>query len=132
MDPPVSSGDTGAIAGTLTIIAGGELEDFERCRGIFEAMGNPDNVFHAGTVGVGQTVKIINQMIGGANMAMIAEGLTLEVKAGADPAAMSQVIGVSSGNSTLFQIRANDFLTEGPIRARVYAGSDEERYRDWC
>jgi len=110
MDAPVSGGDTGAIAGTLTIIAGGAKADFDRCAGIFEAMGNPDNVFHVGDVGVGQTVKIINQMIGGANMAMIAEGLTLGVKAGADPKAMSSVIGVSSGNSTLFQIRANDFL----------------------
>ena len=110
MDAPVSGGDTGAIAGTLTIIAGGSRENFERCRGIFEAMGNPDNIFHVGDVGVGQTVKIVNQMIGGANMAMIAEGLTLGVKAGADPEGMSKVIGVSSGNSTLFQIRANDFL----------------------
>ncbi len=110
MDAPVSGGDTGAIAGTLTIIAGGTKEDFDRCKGIFEAMGNPDNVFHVGDVGVGQTVKIVNQMIGGANMAMIAEGLTLGVKAGADSKAMSQVIGVSSGNSTLFQIRAEDFL----------------------
>jgi 3-hydroxyisobutyrate dehydrogenase-like beta-hydroxyacid dehydrogenase len=110
MDAPVSGGDTGAIAGTLTIIAGGAKADFDRCAGIFEAMGNPDNIFHVGDVGVGQTVKIINQMIGGANMAMIAEGLTLGVKAGADPKAMSSVIGVSSGNSTLFQIRANDFL----------------------
>jgi len=110
MDAPVSGGDTGAIAGTLTIIAGGSKQDFDRCQGIFEAMGNPDNIFHVGDVGVGQTVKIVNQMIGGANMAMIAEGLTLGVKAGADPKAMSQVIGVSSGNSALFQIRADDFL----------------------
>lgn len=110
MDAPVSGGDTGAIAGTLTIIAGGAKGDFDRCQGIFEAMGNPDNIFHVGDVGVGQTVKIVNQMIGGANMAMIAEGLTVGVKAGADPEAMSKVIGVSSGNSTLFQIRANDFL----------------------
>ena len=112
MDAPVSGGDTGAIAGTLTIIAGGSKQDFERCAGIFTAMGNPDNVFHVGDVGVGQTVKIVNQMIGGANMAMIAEGLTLGVKAGADPEAMSQVIGVSSGNSTLFQARTDDFLLE--------------------
>tara|TARA_B100000029_G_scaffold492305_1_gene553418 strand:+ start:340 stop:1239 length:900 start_codon:yes stop_codon:yes gene_type:complete len=110
MDAPVSGGDTGAIAGTLTIIAGGSKEDFDRCQGIFEAMGNPDNVFHVGEVGVGQTVKIVNQMIGGANMAVIAEGLTVGVKAGADPQAMAKVIGVSSGNSTLFQIRAEDFL----------------------
>ena len=73
-------------------------------------MGNPGNVFHVGGVGVGQTVKIVNQMIAGANMAMIAEGLTVGVQAGADPKAMTQVIGVSSGNSTLFQIRADDFL----------------------
>jgi len=110
MDAPVSGGDTGAIAGTLTIIAGGSKEDFDRCAGIFEAMGNSDNIFHVGDIGVGQTVKIINQMIGGSNMAMIAEGLTVGAKAGADPKAMSQVIGVSSGNSTLFQLRANDFL----------------------
>ncbi|MDP6038134.1 MAG: NAD(P)-dependent oxidoreductase [Candidatus Latescibacteria bacterium] len=110
MDAPVSGGDVGAIAGTLTIIAGGELEDFERCKGIFEAMGNPENLFHVGGVGVGQTVKIVNQLIGGINMAAISEGLALGVKAGADPEVMRQVIGVSSGNSSLFQMRVADFL----------------------
>jgi 3-hydroxyisobutyrate dehydrogenase-like beta-hydroxyacid dehydrogenase len=110
MDAPVSGGDTGAIAGTLTIIAGGETEDFERCRGIFAAMGNEENIFHVGPVGVGQTVKIINQLIGGINMAAIAEGLVLGIKAGADPEKMRQVIGVSSGNSNLFQLRVADFL----------------------
>ena len=110
MDAPVSGGDTGAIAGTLTIIAGGEPTDFERCRGIFTAMGNEENVFHVGPVGVGQTVKIINQLIGGINMASIAEGFVLGIQAGADPEMMRKVIGVSSGNSTLFQMRVEDFL----------------------
>jgi 3-hydroxyisobutyrate dehydrogenase len=110
MDAPVSGGDTGAIAGTLTIIAGGDTEDFERCKPIFAAMGNEDNIFHAGPVGVGQTVKIINQLIGGINMASIAEGLVLGVQAGADPEMMRKVISVSSGNSTLFQLRVADFL----------------------
>ena len=110
MDAPVSGGDTGAIAGTLTIIAGGETEDFERCQGIFKAMGKEENIFHVGPVGVGQTVKIINQFIGGINIAAISEGLVLGIKAGADPEVMRQVIGVSSGNSTLFQLRVEDFL----------------------
>jgi len=113
MDAPVSGGDTGAIAGTLTIIAGGEKGEFERCRGIFGAMGNLENIFHVGPVGVGQTVKIVNQLIGGINMAAIAEGLTLGVKAGADPDVMRQVVGVSSGNSSLFQARVADFLLKG-------------------
>ena len=110
MDAPVSGGDTGAIAGTLTIIAGGEVEDFERCRGIFSAMGKDENIFHVGPVGVGQTVKIVNQFIGGINMAAIAEGLVVGLKAGADPEVMRKVIGVSSGNSNLFQARVGDFL----------------------
>ncbi len=113
MDAPVSGGDTGAINGTLTIIAGGEANDFERCNGLFRAMGNEENIFHVGPVGVGQTVKIVNQLIGGINMAAIAEGLILGIRAGADPEVMRQVISVSSANSTLFQIRASDFLLAG-------------------
>jgi len=110
MDAPVSGGDAGAIAATLTIIAGGEEADFNRCKGIFSAMGKEENIFHVGAVGVGQTVKIVNQLIGGINMAAIAEGLALGIKAGADPEVMRQVIGVSSGNSTLFQLRVKDFI----------------------
>lgn len=113
MDAPVSGGDTGAINGTLTIIAGGEAKDFDRCRGLFNAMGNEENIFHVGSVGVGQTVKIVNQLIGGINMAAIAEGLILGIRAGADPEVMRQVISVSSANSTLFQIRVSDFLLSG-------------------
>ena len=79
MDAPVSGGDIGAINGTLTIIAGGAKADFDRCQGIFDAMGNSENIFHVGDVGVGQTVKIVNQLLGGITMAAIAEGLTLGV-----------------------------------------------------
>ena len=110
MDAPVSGGDTGAINGTLTIIAGGDATDFDRCRGLFNAMGNEENIFHVGPVGVGQTVKIVNQLIGGVNMAAIAEGLILGIRAGADPEVIRQVINVSSANSTLFQMRVSDFL----------------------
>ena len=110
VDAPVSGGDTGAIAGTLTIIAGGEKEDIQRCRPLFEAMGKKESIFHVGSLGVGQTVKLVNQVIGGVNIAMIAEALCLGVRAGADPEVMRQVISVSSGNSTLFQLRVADFL----------------------
>ena len=112
VDAPVSGGDTGAIAGTLTIIAGGEKEDIQRCRPLFEAMGKTESIFHVGPLGVGQTVKLVNQVIGGVNMAMIAEALCLGVRAGADPEVMHQVISVSSGNSTLFQLRVADFLLQ--------------------
>ncbi|MBN1685413.1 MAG: NAD(P)-dependent oxidoreductase [Spirochaetales bacterium] len=116
MDAPVSGGEPGAVAGTLTIIAGGDKQDFQRCGGIFKAMGKEENIFHVGAVGVGQTVKIVNQLIGGINMASIAEGLILGIRAGADPDTMSRVIGVSSGNSTLFQNRVKDFLLKDSFK----------------
>lgn len=108
MDAPVSGGDTGARAGTLTIIAGGRKETFERCRPVFEAMGK--NIFHVGGVGIGQVVKIANQVIGGTILAVVSEALVMGVKAGADPEVLRQVIGVSSGNSNLFQARVGDFM----------------------
>jgi len=113
VDAPVSGGDTGAIAGTLTIIAGGEKADVERCAGIFKAMGKEENIFHVGDVGVGQTVKITNQFIGGITMAAISEALTLGKKAGADPEVMRQVISVSTGGSRLFDARVADYLLTG-------------------
>ncbi len=113
VDAPVSGGDTGAISGTLTSIAGGTKEDFDRCAGIFKAMGKEENIFHVGAVGVGQTVKITNQFIGGITMAAISEALTLGKKAGADPEVMRQVISVSTGNSRLFEARVADYLLTG-------------------
>jgi 3-hydroxyisobutyrate dehydrogenase len=113
VDAPVSGGDTGAISGTLTIIAGGTKEDFDRCAGIFKAMGKEENIFHVGAVGVGQTVKITNQFIGGITMVAISEALTLGKKAGADPEVMRQVISVSTGNSRLFEARVADYLLTG-------------------
>jgi 3-hydroxyisobutyrate dehydrogenase len=108
MDAPVSGGDTGARAGTLTIIAGGDAETFERCRPVFEAMGK--SLYHVGSVGSGQVVKLANQLIGGAILAVVSEALVMGVKAGADPEVMRQVIGVSSGNSNLFQARVGDYM----------------------
>jgi 3-hydroxyisobutyrate dehydrogenase len=110
IDAPVSGGDTGAKAGTLTIIAGGNKEDFERCLKIFKVMGKEENIFHVGPVGIGQTVKMVNQFIGGITMAAIAEGMVLGIKAGADPQEMGRVINVSSGNSALFQARFWDYI----------------------
>ena len=110
MDAPVSGGDTGAKTGTLTIITGGSREDFNRSLEILKVLGKEENIFHVGQVGTGQTVKMVNQFIGGITIAAIAEALVLGIKAGADPEKMCRVISVSSGNSALFQARAQDYL----------------------
>ena len=108
LDAPVSGGPGGAKAGTLAIMAGGEAADYQRCLGVFQAMGK--HLFHVGPLGAGQTIKLVNQLIGGGIMALIGEGLALAQAAGADLKTMIDVIKVSSANSTLFEARAEKFV----------------------
>lgn len=89
LDAPVSGGDKGAIAGTLSIMVGGEPEVLKACRPILEAMGS--NIVHVGPSGMGQTVKLCNQIICGLNLLAVAEGLTFAAKSGAD---LDKVLGV--------------------------------------
>src|SRR5258708_31272622 len=108
VDARVSGGPAGAEAATLAIMAGGEPADFERCRDVFAALGR--HVFHVGPLGAGQTIKLVNQMIGGGIMALIGEGFVLAKAAGADLAMMADVVSVSSGGSTLFDAPAKKYL----------------------
>ncbi|MBL8830249.1 MAG: NAD(P)-dependent oxidoreductase, partial [Planctomycetaceae bacterium] len=75
IDAPVSGGPWGAEAGTLAIMVGGAAEDYERALPVLQAMGQ--KIFHLGPVGCGQTVKLVNQMVGGGIMTLIAEGFVL-------------------------------------------------------
>ncbi len=108
LDAPVSGGPAGAEAGSLAIMAGGEIADFERCKPLFQALGK--HSFHVGPLGSGQTIKLVNQLIGGGIMALIGEGFALARAAGADLEKMIDVIRVSSGNSTLFEARAKKYV----------------------
>src|SRR5206468_4056104 len=60
LDAPVSGGDVGAKAGTLSIMVGGKEEVFQRCLPVFQAMGK--NIVHLGPHGAGQTCKLCNQI----------------------------------------------------------------------
>jgi len=82
LDAPVSGGEQGAISGTLAIMVGGDAEVFERCRPIFEAMGK--NIVHVGPNGMGQTVKLMNQILVAGTLNAVAEALVFGQKAGVD------------------------------------------------
>lgn len=81
IDAPVSGGNPMAETGTLSIMAGGEPEIFERVRPVLACMGDP---VYTGPPGSGDTVKLINNMIGGAMLSIMAEGYALAEKAGID------------------------------------------------
>jgi 3-hydroxyisobutyrate dehydrogenase-like beta-hydroxyacid dehydrogenase len=99
LDAPVSGGVAGAEAGTLTMMIGGDEETLERARPVLEVIGG--NLHLLGPVGAGTVVKLVNQLLVGINMAAVAEGLVLGVKAGADPRKMLEVLSTSFGGSKM-------------------------------
>ncbi|WP_266366323.1 2-hydroxy-3-oxopropionate reductase [Tellurirhabdus rosea] len=90
LDAPVSGGQVGAEAGTLSIMAGGNAEAFERALPLFGAMGK--NIVHIGEAGAGQTTKACNQMIVGMTIQAVAEAFSLAQKAGVDLQKMRDVL----------------------------------------
>jgi 3-hydroxyisobutyrate dehydrogenase len=82
LDAPVSGGEGGAIAGTLSIMVGGEAEIFARCLPILQAMGK--NIIHVGDHGMGQTTKLMNQILVAGNLNAVCEALVFAQKQGLD------------------------------------------------
>lgn len=80
LDAPVSGGESGAIAGTLSIMAGGAPDTFQRCLPVLQAMGK--TIVYTGTNGSGQKTKLVNQVIGSLNLLATIEGLRLAKAAG--------------------------------------------------
>ncbi|MEO8124932.1 MAG: 2-hydroxy-3-oxopropionate reductase, partial [Burkholderiales bacterium] len=90
LDAPVSGGEVGAKAGSLTIMVGGPDAAFERVKPLFELMGK--NITLVGGNGDGQTTKVANQIIVALNIAAVGEALVFASKAGADPAKVRQAL----------------------------------------
>jgi len=97
LDAPVSGGTAGAEAGTLAIMVGGEAEDFERARPLFEALGK--TIVHLGPVGAGHATKAVNNTLLATALLAAAEGLLALKKEGVAPEKALSVINQSSGRS---------------------------------
>ncbi len=108
LDAPVSGGDKGAIAGTLSIMVGGEATDVERAMPLFEAMGK--TIVHVGGPGAGQVVKACNQIVVAVAYAGLSEALVLGAKAGVDPAKIAQVLGGGLAASRVLELRGPSML----------------------
>ena len=123
LDCPVSGGSRGAQAGTLTVMASGADELFERCRPILEAFSS--RVIHVGkNVGDGQAVKAINQLLVGVHMCAAAEAFTVARKCGLDLRTVYDTICSSAGMSRIFENRgefliARDFSTRSTLEIQL-------------
>jgi len=90
VDAPVSGGEGSAIAGTLSIMAGGSVAAFERAKPVFAAMGR--NIVHIGESGAGQVAKAANQILTGVGILAVAEALNFARRSGADPAKVREAM----------------------------------------
>jgi 2-hydroxy-3-oxopropionate reductase len=109
LDAPVSGGDKGAIAGTLSIMVGGEEDVFQRCLPIFQALGK--TIVHVGSSGAGQIVKACNQIVVALVIEAVSEALVLGSKAGVDPAKIVQVLNGGLAANRVLEQRGSSMLT---------------------
>jgi 2-hydroxy-3-oxopropionate reductase len=108
LDAPVSGGEVGAKAGTLTIMVGGEQETFDTVKPLFELMGQ--NITLVGKNGDGQTCKVANQIIVALNIEAVAEALLFASKAGADPAKVRQALMGGFASSKVLEIHGERMI----------------------
>ena len=111
LDAPVSGGVYGAANATLAVMVGGDKEVYERVRPALEAIGS--NVFYCGAIGNGMVCKICNNLLSMGIGNLLAESLTLGVKAGVDLEVLVDVIGKSSGGSRRLEEKLPRFLFKG-------------------
>jgi 3-hydroxyisobutyrate dehydrogenase-like beta-hydroxyacid dehydrogenase len=104
LDAPVTGSAPRAEAGTLTIMVGGPQAEFERVLGLLEAMG--ETIAHAGELGQGQMLKLINNSLGAANAAAVAEALLLADATGIDLDTFVQIVSAGSGASTQLTLKS--------------------------
>ena len=108
LDAPVSGGEVGARAASLTIMVGGPEAAFERVRPLFELMGK--NITLVGGNGDGQTTKVANQIVVALNIAAVGEALVFASKAGADPAKVRQALMGGFAASRILEVHGERMI----------------------
>lgn len=108
LDAPVSGGERGAMEGTLSVMAGGKPEVFERVLPLFQLLGR--NIVHVGDHGAGQVAKACNQVVIAQTIAAVAEAMVLATAAGVDPARVRQALLGGFAHSRVLEVHAQRML----------------------
>ncbi len=108
LDAPVSGGEVGAKAGSLSIMVGGSEAAFERALPLFQAMGK--NITRVGENGDGQTAKVANQIIVALNIQAVAEALLFAARNGADPAKVREALMGGFAGSKILEVHGERMI----------------------
>lgn len=110
LDAPVTGGDTGAKAGTLSILVGGDKEDYEACLPLFEAMG--ENINYQGQAGCGQHCKMANQIIIAGTLSGVCEALAYAEAKGLDLDTVLRSVATGAAGSTQLNMFGPKIINE--------------------
>ncbi|MCG7400364.1 NAD(P)-dependent oxidoreductase [Caballeronia zhejiangensis] len=116
IDAPVSGGAQGAAAGTIAIMVGATAAQFTRVKPLLEAISA--NVFHAGDIGTGQVIKLVNNMLSAAQRLLTFEGMALAVKNGIDPQRACEIL-VAGGAKNAFMEK---FMAPNILKGKLASG----------
>ena len=108
VDAPVSGGEVGAKAASLTIMVGGSEAAFQRVKPLFDLMGK--NITLVGDVGAGQTTKVANQIIVALTIEAVGEALLFASKAGADPAKVREALMGGFASSRILEVHGERMI----------------------
>jgi 2-hydroxy-3-oxopropionate reductase len=108
LDAPVSGGEVGAKAGTLTIMVGGTQATFDKVKPLFDLMGK--NITLVGGNGDGQTCKVANQIIVALNIEAVSEALLFASRAGADPAKVREALMGGFASSKILEVHGERMI----------------------
>lgn len=116
---PVVRGVAGAVNGTLGIYAGGDPAVFERCKPVLSAVGT--DIEYCGALGTGNTVKLVNNMVVGITVCVLAEAMALGVKGGVDPDVLYESLAKGSANSFVLQNHVRKHAMTGDFREGLFS-----------
>jgi len=108
LDAPISGGSEGAAQGTLSIMVGGQAEDFERALPVFQAMGQ--KITHVGASGAGQTVKLVNQILVVGNALAMCEALLFAQAGGVDLEKTLEAVSAGAAGSWMLSNRGPQII----------------------
>lgn len=110
LDAPVTGGETGAKEGTLSILAGGEKEDYETCRSVLKAMGT--SIHYMGKAGSGQHAKMANQIMIAGTLAGVCEALSYAKEKNLDMETFLDAVSNGAAGSWQLKAQAPKILKE--------------------
>lgn len=114
IDAPVSGGVKKAINGTLSIMVGGEIDEYERQKPILDVLGK---AAHVGAVGAGHALKALNNYVSAAALIATAEAIHVGVAFGIDAATIVDVINTSTGKNNTTENKAHQYMLNGAFNS---------------